>query len=108
MNEYCYAVLKGKQHYHISIANAISPFCDCHPNNDYPIVPDIGIFASADPVAIDCACSEAANNMPIMPQSLLAEANQKDALRTSLKRHPTTDWHTGLEYAESIGLGSLP
>ncbi|MGI6077854.1 MAG: DUF362 domain-containing protein [Fastidiosipilaceae bacterium] len=109
MNEYCYAVLKGKQHYHISIANAISPFCDCHPNNDYPIVPDIGIFASADPVAIDCACSEAANNMPIMPQSLLAEAkSKKDAPEDIFEAlHPTTDWHTGLEYAESIGLGSL-
>ena len=47
--------------------------------------------------------------MPIMPQSLLAEAkSKKDAPEDIFEAlHPTTDWHTGLEYAESIGLGSL-
>lgn len=53
--EYAYAVVKDKPNFHISIAADISPNCDCHPENDAPIVPNIGMFASFDPVAIDLA-----------------------------------------------------
>ena len=44
--EYAYAVVKDKPNFHISIAADISPNCDCHPENDAPIVPNIGMFAS--------------------------------------------------------------
>ena len=37
------------------------PACDCYPNNDAPIVPDIGILASLDPVAIDAASVDLVN-----------------------------------------------
>ena len=57
--EYAYAVVKDKPNFHISIAADISPNCDCHPENDAPIVPNIGMFASFDPVAIDLAAADA-------------------------------------------------
>ena len=51
--EYTKAVVDGRPSFHISLAMDISPNCDCHPENDTPIVNDIGMFASFDPVAID-------------------------------------------------------
>ena len=53
--EYTKAVVDGRPSFHISLAMDISPNCDCHPENDTPIVNDIGMFASFDPVAIDQA-----------------------------------------------------
>ena len=35
----------------------VSPNCDCHGENDIPIVPNVGMFASFDPVALDVACA---------------------------------------------------
>ena len=56
----------------------VSPYCDCHPENDVPIVPDVGMFASFDPVALDLACAEAVNAQTAMPNSKLAKANRPD------------------------------
>ncbi|MFR3451968.1 MAG: DUF362 domain-containing protein [Collinsella sp.] len=58
--EYTQAVVQDRPSFHISLAIDVSPNCDCHPENDTPIVPDIGMFASFDPVAIDQACIDAA------------------------------------------------
>ena len=55
--EYAKAVLDGRPSYCINIVRDVSPNCDCHPENDVPIVPDVGMFASADPVALDLAVS---------------------------------------------------
>ena len=41
----------------------VSPYCDCHPENDTPIIADVGMFASFDPVALDVACADACNRM---------------------------------------------
>ena len=57
MAEYAKAVLEGRPHFHVSFVVDVSPFCDCHVENDLPVVSDIGIFASFDPVAIDQACA---------------------------------------------------
>ncbi len=54
--EYAKAVVDGRPSFHISIVRDISPDCDCHPENDVPMVPDVGMFASFDPVALDLAC----------------------------------------------------
>ena len=43
----------------LSFVMQISPYCDCYGNNDRPIAPDVGIFASGDPVALDQACADA-------------------------------------------------
>jgi len=103
--EYTYAVLNGKQHFHISFVIDVSPYCDCHNFNDLPIVDDIGIFASSDPVALDKACADAVNQGRVVTGSMLEKnRKQKDYITTV---NPKTDWIHSLEYAFEIGLGSL-
>ena len=46
MAEYSKAVLQGRPHFHISIVCDVSPNCDCHAENDIPIIPNVGMFAS--------------------------------------------------------------
>ena len=56
--EYTQAVLKDKPHFHISFIMNVSPECDCWNHNDAAIIPDLGILASFDPVALDKACAD--------------------------------------------------
>lgn len=103
--EYTYAVLNGKQHFHISFVIDVSPYCDCHNFNDLPIVDDIGIFASSDPVALDKACADAVNEGRVIKGSMLEKNKKlKDYITTV---NPKTNWIHSLEYACEIGLGSL-
>ena len=106
MAEYAVAVLAGRPHFHISLVIDVSPVCDCHSENDVPIVPDIGMFASFDPVALDAACAEAVNRQPAQAGSLLAESpgGEKDHFR---RIGPETDWRGALEHAAKLGLGSV-
>ena len=53
----------------------VSPNCDCHAENDLPIVPDVGMFASFDPVALDVACADAVNAMPVIQGSVLTDSD---------------------------------
>ena len=103
--EYAYAVVKDKPNFHISIAADISPNCDCHPENDAPIVPNIGMFASFDPVAIDLAAADAVNAMPANPRSALSEAECR-CHDHFINVHPNTNWRVRIEHGEEIGLGS--
>lgn len=104
MAEYAAAVLRGRPHFHISLVVDVSPYCDCHSENDVPIVPDVGMFASFDPVALDMACADAVNKQPVIAGSCLAEAS-----RTHNDHfcdvHPTTNWKSQIEHAEKMGLG---
>lgn len=56
--------------YHINYAVDIQPTCDCAPWSDIPIVPDIGILASEDPVALEKATLDLINKQPIVPHSI--------------------------------------
>ena len=105
MAEYALAVLHGRPHFHVSLAIDVSPFCDCHGENDVPIVPDVGMFASFDPVAIDRACADAVNAAAPIADSLLgrAKARHTDHFGTV---SPSTDWRSCLEHAEALGLGT--
>ena len=105
MMEYTKAVLQGRPSFHIAIAIDISPNCDCHSENDAPIVPNIGIFASFDPVALDQACADAVNRMPMNPNTMLSSAAHTHHDHFD-DVHPDTNWKQGLEYAEKIGLGT--
>ena len=69
--EYSLAVLKDRPHFHVSLVIDVSPNCDCHAENDIPIVPDVGMFASFDPVALDRACADAVNRQPVIADSQL-------------------------------------
>jgi len=107
--EYAYAVLKDKPAFHISFIMNVSPNCDCWGFNDYPIVPDIGIAASFDPVALDRACADMVKAAPALPGSRIYEDHKKGNLQGEDKfklTHPDTFWQAGLEHAEKIGLGN--
>jgi len=103
--EYAYAVLKDKPAFHINFLMDISPNCDCWNANDVPIVPNIGILASSDPVAIDRASIDLVNKAPVNKNSVL-ETIQINGNDKFMSVHPHTDWRISLNYAEKIGLGS--
>lgn len=102
--EYTKAVISGKPHFHISLVIDVSPFCDCHAENDIPIVPDVGMFASFDPVALDVACADAVNRQPAIQGSLLDQSECKGHDHFHAVS-PTTNWKVGIEHAEKLGLG---
>ena len=108
MAEYAKAVVDGRPCFHINIATDISPYCDCHGENDAPILPNIGIFASFDPVAIDQACADMCNAQKPMPNSVLGDLAQYDPLKDDAftSTFPTTDWRVTLEHAEKLGIGT--
>lgn len=104
MVEYAKAVVDGRPHFHISIINQVSPYCDCHSENDAAVVPDLGMFASFDPVALDKACIDAVNAAPALPGSIMDERGRDSDHFTNI--HPATDWRGQISHAEKIGLGS--
>ena len=133
IDEYAKAVLKGKPNFHISFIMNVSPECDCWGHNDAAIVPDLGIAASFDPVALDRACADLVNAAPTLRTG--NELSDKEAACCSDGHHsggdccchggegkshpghggaydkfnflhPDTNWSTGLDYAEQIGLGT--
>ncbi len=110
MAEYTKAVLDGRPHFHISLIVDVSPNCDCHGENDVPILPNIGMFASFDPLALDQACADACLKAKPLPGSQLAEnmarldfVDHHDHFSNST---PESEWKTCLEHAEKIGLGT--
>lgn len=110
MAEYSQAVCDGRPTFHISLVRDISPNCDCHGENDAPILPDVGIFASFDPVALDQACVDACLHATPMPNSQLSD-NLADPHRhhhhdNFLDSNPNVRWKETLEHAEKIGLGT--
>jgi len=104
--EYAKAVVDGRPSFHISIVRDISPDCDCHPENDVPMVPDVGMFASFDPVALDLACAEAVNRQPVLPGSRLAETADPEDHDHLHAMHPNTCWRAAVEHGKKIGLGT--
>ncbi|MDD2596015.1 MAG: DUF362 domain-containing protein, partial [Bacteroidales bacterium] len=108
--EYSKAVVKGKPSFHISFIMDVSPECDCWCHNDAAIVPNIGILASFDPVALDQACADLVMQAPkIVYHNKLEEIHYHDnSVNDDIFHvvHPDTDWKFGLEHGEKIGLGS--
>ena len=100
--EYASAVVEGRPHFHINLVMDVSPYCDCHSENDVPLVPDVGMFASFDPVAIDVACADAVNAQPILPGSAIDDGGSGDHFH---HMHPTTNWRSCVEHAEQLGVG---
>ena len=110
MAEYAYAVCKDKPHFHIAIANDISPNCDCHEENDAPILPDLGMFASFDPVALDTAAADMAQKAKAMPNSQLWDNLNSPGWKpyddVFFDSNPNIRWKETLEQAEKTGLGT--
>lgn len=95
---------KGKQLY-VNFITQVSPACDCHGHSDAPIVADLGILASADPVALDQACADLVNQAAGLAETALQSGKEPggDKFRGL---YPQIDWEVTLEHAEQIGLGS--
>ncbi len=104
MAEYAKAVVDGRPHFHISLVVDVSPFCDCHGENDVPLVPDVGMFASFDPVALDVACADAVNAQPILPGCAIDDG--KTGGDHFCHMHPHTNWRACVEHAEKLGIGT--
>lgn len=110
MAEYTKAVVDGRPNFHISLIVDVSPNCDCHGENDVPILPNIGMFASFDPLALDQACVDACMKASPMPGSQLdhhmSEPHFHDHHDPFRNSTPESEWRSCLEHAEKIGLGS--
>lgn len=102
MAEYAKAVLQDKPSFHISLVMDVSPYCDCYPVNDVPMIPDVGMFASFDPVALDCACAEACNKMMRFPDANIP-GKDADLFKAA---HGETDWRVQVRHAKKLGLGN--
>ena len=107
--EYTFAVLKDKPNFHINFIMDVSPNCDCWGCNDAAIVPNIGITASFDPVALDKASADLVNSSAANLNTVLNVKQYGDLQNIDKFKliHPNTDWEEGLRHAEKIGLGSL-
>ncbi len=106
MVEYAYGAVqkkKGKVLY-LTFLTQISPACDCNSYSDTPIVNDIGILSSEDPVAIDQASVDLVNGEAGNRSSKLSKNwnPEEDKFRGI---YPEVDWSIQLAYGEEIGLG---
>ncbi len=106
MSEHALGAVTGKEEksMFVNFITQVSPACDCYGHADAPIVNDIGICASLDPVALDQACADLVNAAP---------GNQNTALQSGHAPggdkfrgvYPEIDWEVQLEHGEKIGLG---
>ena len=104
--EYSKAVVDGRPCFHICLVIDVSPYCDCHAENDAAIVPDVGFFASFDPVALDVACADAVNRQPVIGNSVLGDHQHIHEGDHFHKVSPNTNWMSCVEHAEKLGIGT--
>ena len=107
LTEYAYGAVKGKKDRvgYINFLLRITPDCDCVPWSDAPIVPDVGILASKDPVALDQASYDLVNKQKGLVNSSLHSNHEKGADKFR-GVWPMVDGTHQLKYGEKIGLGS--
>lgn len=107
MMEYALGATKGKENKiaYINFLINITPDCDCVPWSDAPLVPDIGILASKDPVALDSASYDLVNEQVGIKGSLLDKNFNKgeDKFKGVWEG---VDGTKQLEYAEKLGMGT--
>ena len=110
MAEYAHALCYGRPTFHVSLIMDVSPNCDCHCENDAPILPNIGMLASFDPVALDQACADLCQQAtPIRNSQLgdnLAKPDWHHHHDHFFDSNPNVRWKETLEHAEKIGLGT--
>ncbi len=85
----------------VNFIQDVVPFCDCVAASGEPVVQDVGIAFSFDPVAIDKASLDLIDKAPIIPGSTLAKP--PDLLG---KMHHTSSL-VQLETAEELKMGTL-
>ena len=105
ISEYAAAVIKDKPCFHINVIMDVSPNCDCHGENDAPIIPNVGMLCSCDPVAVDVAAADLCLKQPIIHSSVMGEiaAHSDDCFSDA---HPNTNWRSQISQALKLGIGS--
>lgn len=110
MAEYAKAVVDGRPNFHINLLMDISPSCDCHCENDVPMLPNIGMLASKDMLAIDQASVDLCQKAEPLPGGQLYAAVHSPEFHESGNHfnnvHPLSDWKSCFEQAEKLGIGS--
>lgn len=108
--EYTKAVTDNRPHFHINLVIDVSPYCDCHGENDAAIVPNVGMFASFDPVALDVACADAVNAQPVLSNSMLGDCSEEERASHNHDHFhsifPETCWESAITHGEKIGIGN--
>ena len=94
MAEAVLGVVDGKpdRFLYLTYAIHVTKDCDCGGGHQDPVVDDIGILGSHDPIAIDCASAD-----------LVSEALGRDYWTETW---PGSKWRLQLTYGEELGLGS--
>ena len=107
MAEYALGIVRNSRAKfgYMNFLTDITPDCDCNRWADAPIVPDLGLLASDDPVAIDQASIDLVNKHAPLPDTALTEKPSKDDDKWQTL-WPDIYPYDILEYAEQIGLGS--
>ena len=107
MVEYAYGAVAGKQDRvgYMNFLIRITPDCDCFPFSDAPIVPDIGILASRDPVAIDAASFDLVNQQQGYADSLLTTHHHRDEDKFT-GVHANTDGFRQIRMQKRSGSGN--
>ena len=109
IGEYAAAVVKvAEQSFHVALAIDVTPQCDCFPDNDAPMVPNVGMFASFDPIAVDCAATtkigeQVAFEDSVMPERHAAYGAETDHLHAI---NPYSDYTLSFKQAQKLGAGS--
>ena len=106
MAEYSLGATAGKNGkvLYVNFITQVSPACDCYGHSDAPIVPDIGILAGTDPVALDQACADLVNQAQGLPDTAMQSGHEPgcDKFRGV---YPHINWEVQLQHGETVGLG---
>ena len=107
MVEHAYGAVQKKKGrvLYLNFLTQVSPACDCYGYSDAPIVSDIGILSSEDPVAIDQASVDLVNGEAGNRSSKL-QKNWNPGEDKFRAVYPEVDWNIQLAYAEEIGMGT--
>ncbi len=105
MCEYAYAVNQyfNDKAYYFNFGININPDCDCWPANEVPIVHDIGILASNNPLALDKATINLVNKAKPNPASLhAAKIKNKENIFKEIRSKIPVDYV--FEYCKQLGM----
>jgi len=107
MVETAYGVLKDKKGRAVffNFVIDVTPDCDCLSWSDNPIVQDVGVLGSTDPVAVEQASLDMVNARPSLPDSEIGESAGPGTDKFKAIR-PDIDGEVQIEYAEELGMGT--
>jgi uncharacterized protein len=93
---------------HLSLANQMTPVCDCFGFTGMSILPDAGLFGSDDVVAIDKAILDVTARTPLIEENVPAsmEVHSRGGHPFANLHGPFKDPYKVVRYGEALGLGS--